>query len=373
MSAMFWPDRRVLDLIGIDVPIIQAPMAGVTTPAMMRGVVQAGGLGSLPLGMATPDNARVALAALGDVAGAPVNLNFFCHKHEPGDPVRQREWQSRLQPYFEEAGMSQPAWHWDGYNSSFGAWQCELVERVRPQVVSFHFGLPDRVLLERVRATGASILCSATTVREARWLDAEGCDAIIAQGAEAGGHRGSFLDGEMEAQLGTLALVPQVVDSVRVPVIAAGGISDARGIAAALMLGASAVQLGTAYLFCPEARISPTFRTALAGAGDVGTAITNVLSGRPARALRNRLVRTLGPLCRDVPPFPEPAFMLRPLGEASEREGKPDFMSVWCGQGAPLCAQWPADILTRRLADETRSLLAAVASTGSIALAPKGP
>jgi nitronate monooxygenase len=361
MRANHWPDRRVLDLLGIEVPIIQAPMAGFTTPAMIQGAAQAGGLGSLPLGMATPDDARLALDALGDIAGAPINLNFFCHKPELDDPVLEREWRHRLQPYFEEMGMSQPAWQ--TYDSSFGTWQCELVERVRPKVVSFHFGLPDRLLLERVRSTGAKIICSATTVREACWLEAQGCDAIIAQGIEAGGHRGSFLDMEIETQLGTLALVPQVVNAVRVPVIAAGGIGDARGIAAALTLGASAVQLGTAYLFCPEARVSPAFRTALEGVRDVGTVITNVLSGRPARALRNRLVRALGPLSDDVPRFPEPAFMLRPLSQMAEREGRRDFMAVWCGQGTPLCSPQPAEVLTRRLANEAQAMFAVMAGS----------
>jgi nitronate monooxygenase len=304
MSGMHWPDRRILDLLGIDVPIIQAPMAGVTTPAMIEAVARAGGLGSLPLGMATPDEARVSLEALGDMAGAPINLNFFCHKAERGDPARECEWQHRLQPYFEEMGLSQPVLQMERHDSSFGGWQCDLVEHVRPKVVSFHFGLPDRLLLERVRSTGAKILCSATTVREARWLEGEGCDAIIAQGVEAGGHRGSFLDMEIETQLGTVALVPQLVNAVRVPVIAAGGIGDARGVAAALTLGASAVQLGTAYLFCSEARISPAFRTALESVGYAGTVITNVLSGRPARALSNRLVLSLGPLSDDVPSFP---------------------------------------------------------------------
>jgi nitronate monooxygenase len=359
VARTHWPDRRALDLLGIDVPIIQAPMAGITAPPMILGVARAGGLGSLPLGMATPDDAQAALDALGDMAGAPVNLNFFCHKPEPDDPVREREWRQRLEPYFEQMGLPRPTPRTERHDSSFGRWQCELVERVRPKVVSFHFGLPDQSLMKRVRATGTKILSSATTVREARWLEAEGCDAIIAQGIEAGGHRGSFLDMDMATQLGTLALVPQLVDAVRVPVIAAGGIGDARGIAAALTLGAAAVQLGTAYLFCPEARISPTFRAALDSVDDEGTVITNILSGRPARALRNRLVRALGPLSDDVPHFPAPAFMLQPLSQASEREGRSDFLAVWCGQGAPLCSHQPSAVLTRRLADEAQALIAA--------------
>jgi nitronate monooxygenase len=356
---MPWPDRRILDLFGIDLPIIQAPMAGITTPALISAVAREGGLGSLPLGMATPDEARAALDAIGEADGARVNLNFFCHRPTPDGPLRADAWQRRLVNYFEEMGLPKPTQQVEQHTSSFGGWHCELVERIRPKVVSFHFGLPERPLLERMRATGAKIICSATTVREARWLEAAGCDAIIAQGVEAGGHRGSFLDIEVATELGTLALVTQLSDAVRVPVIAAGGIGDARGIAAALALGASAVQLGTAYLFCPEARLSPTYRAALESAGDDGTIITNVLSGRPARALRTRLVRALGPLSSDVPDFPLPAFMLRPLSQASERMGRSDFMAIWCGQGAPLCAKQPAAALTRRLAKEACALIGA--------------
>ena len=354
MQRGHWSNNRILDLLGIEIPIIQAPMAGISTLEMISAVARAGGLGSLPLGMATPQDAQ---AALGDLIGAPLNVNFFCHRREPDSPARDSGWQQGVQAHFQEMSLPVPTQPVAPYDSSFGEWQCEWVERVRPKAVSFHFGLPDPALVKRVKATGAKTLCSATTVREARWLEAAGCDAIIAQGLEAGGHRGSFLDLEVATQLGTLALVPQVVNVVNVPVIAAGGIADARGVAAALLLGASAVQLGTAYLFCPEARISPAYRAALKTVGEVGTVITNVLSGRPARALRNRLVQSLGPLRDDVPQFPAPAFTLRALSEASERQGSHEFTSVWCGQGAPLCSEQPADVLTRRLAEEAGQLL----------------
>jgi nitronate monooxygenase len=351
-----WPDRRIQHLLGIDVPIIQAPMAGVTTKEMIVAVTEEGGLGSLPLGMATAEEAQVAVERL-DGLQRCVNLNFFCHRHEPDDPIRERAWRVRLQPFFAEMGLEQETVQCR--DSSFGSWQCKLIERVRPKVVSFHFGLPDPSLLRRVKATGAKVLCTATTVREARFLEVAGCDAIIAQGLEAGGHRGSFLDVDLALQSDMMALVQQIVDAVRVPVIAAGGIGDARGIATALALGAAAVQLGTAYLFTPEARVSLTFREGLRSAAANGTVITNALSGAPARALCNRLVHELGTLVRDVPRFPVPACMLRRLAQAADFRGRSDLLSVWCGQGAPLCSSERAAVLTRRLAKGARELLAA--------------
>ena len=354
---MPWPDRRLLDMLGIEAPIVQAPMAGVSTTAMVSEVTGAGGLGSLPLGIASPDEAWAAIAAFDDAARARLNLNFFCHGPVAHDPIRTQAWQRHLAPHFEEMGLPTPAPFVAPADSSFAEWHCDLVEQVLPKVVSFHFGLPSRPLHDRVRATGAKVLCSATTLREARWLKEAGCDAIIAQGLEAGGHRGSFLDGDLGSQASTLALVEELYREVRVPVIAAGGIGDARGIARALTAGASAVQLGTAYLFCPEAQLSPTARAALDVAVAGGTVITNALSGRPARALRTRIVAELEPLSRDVPPFPLPSFMLRPLGQASDRMGRTDFLTIWCGEGAPLGAKQSAGAMTRRLAREARALL----------------
>ncbi len=352
-----WTDRRILDLFGIDLPILQAPMAGASGPEMAIAVSAAGGLGALPCALITADQARAAVAAIRRATARPLNLNFFCHAAAEPQAAEIAAWRRRLAPYYREFGldpeMPAPAAGRAPFDDAF----CTLVEESRPEVVSFHFGLPAAALLDRVRKTGARIVSSATTVAEARWLEAQGCDAIIAMGAEAGGHRGSFLAADMACQVGTFALVPQVVDAVRVPVIAAGGIADARGIVAALVLGAAAVQIGTAYLHAPEATISPLHHAALAAAGDDATAITNVFTGRPARGIVNRLMRELGPLAAGLPRFPFAAGPLQPLRAAAEAAGSGDFSTLWAGQAAALAPRLPAGELTRRLAAEALARL----------------
>ena len=253
-----WPDHRIQDLFEIELPIIQAPMAGSVGSEMVIAVSEAGGLGSLPCAMLNPEQMRNELGVIRQRTSRPINLNFFCHQPPQNDPARENAWKQRLESYYIELGLDPQAPVPAAARAPFDSAMCDLVEEFRPEVVSFHFGLPERALLERVRATGAKIISSATTVDEARWLEDQGCDAIIAQGYEAGGHRGVFLTDDISTQAGTMALVPQVVDAVKVPVIAAGGIADARGIVAAFALGASAVQIGTAYLFCPEAKVSST-------------------------------------------------------------------------------------------------------------------
>jgi nitronate monooxygenase len=329
-----WPSRRLLDLLSIELPIIQAPMAGATTPAMAIAVANAGGLGSLPAAMLNPEQARVEFGIVRQHTSRPINMNFFCHAPPLADTDRNAAWCSRLRPYHVEFGLDPGAPAATSAIAPFGSEQCDLVAELRPEVVSFHFGLPHEDLLDRVKATGAKILCSATTVDEAIWLEGKGCDAIIAQGLEAGGHRGMFLTDDVETQVGTLALVPQMVDAVRVPVIAAGGIADGRGIAAALALGAAGVQIGTAYLFCPEAKILPLHREALMTAVNGPTAITNILTGRPARAIVNRAIRELGPMAEGVPAFPLAAGALAPLRARAEASGSSDFTPLWSGQGA---------------------------------------
>jgi nitronate monooxygenase len=227
-----------------------------------------------------------------------------------------------------------------------------MVEELKPEVVSFHFGLPEPALLARVKAAGCVVIASATIVREAIWLEQHGADAIIAQGAEAGGHRGMFLTDNIAEQPGTFALVPQVVDAVKVPVIAAGGIADGRGIAAAFALGAAGVQIGTAYLRCPEAKVSGPARAALAEAWDDSTVITNVMTGRPARGVANRVMREIGPMSPDAPAFPHAATALSPLKAVAEKLGKVDFTNLWAGQGVRLGRDLPAAELTRTLAGE---------------------
>ena len=353
-----WPDRRLLDLFGIKVPIIQAPMAGPGTPELAMAVGDAGGLGSLPCAQLTVDQARSALELIRPSASRPLNLNFFCHAAPVLDAAGDSNWRSRLTPYYRELGLDPRAVPAAAGRRPFDADYCRLVEDYRPQVVSFHFGLPHRALLERVKAAGAKVISSATTVAEARWLEDHGCDAIIAMGLEAGGHRGNFLAEDMSRQVGTFALVPQVADAVRVPVIAAGGIADARGIVAALALGAAAVQIGTAYLFCPETKLTRVYREALNRAGDDDTMITNVFTGRPARGIVNRLMRERGPLSPHAPQFPSAAAAVAPLKTKSEAQGSGDFTNLWSGQATRLARRaLSAGQLTHLLADQALAKL----------------
>ncbi|QRG05592.1 nitronate monooxygenase [Xanthobacter dioxanivorans] len=354
-----WTDRRILDLFGIAAPILLAPMAGAGTPELAIEVARAGGLGALPGAMYTPDQLHAAIAAFrAGAPGHPLNVNFFCHAPPARDPARAMGWRTRLAPYYVEMGLDPEETPPVAGRAPFDAGLCALVEACRPEVVSFHFGLPPADLLARVKATGAKVLSSATTVAEARWLAAHGCDAVIAQGFEAGGHRGVFLSEEIAGdmpgviarQVGTFALVPQVADAVDVPVIAAGGIADGRGVAAALMLGAAAVQVGTAYLFCPEAKIPAVHRAALETAGDENTALTNLFTGRPARGVVNKVMREVGPLSADAPAFPLAGGALVPLRQKAEAAGRGDFTSLWSGQAAGLAPRLPAFELTQQLA-----------------------
>jgi nitronate monooxygenase len=335
-------------LLGTDWPLIQAPMAGVQGSAMAIAVCRAGALGSLPCAMLAPAQIRAELAAIRAATDAPFNLNFFCHVPPPPDPAREARWRAALAPYFAEHGIDAAAIPPGAGRRPFDAEAAALVEEFRPSVVSFHFGLPPPGLLARVRAAGAKVLSSATTVAEARWLEAHGVDAVIAQGLEAGGHRGLFLSEDLHGQLGTFALVPQVVAAVRVPVVAAGGIADEAGIRAALALGAAGVQLGTAYLLCDEATTSPLHRAALRGDGE--TALTNLITGRPARGIVNRVMRELGPLSDAPPAFPYATAAIAPLRAAAEAQGRGDFSPLWSGQNRRGCAEVGAAELTRRLA-----------------------
>ena len=341
-------------LFGIELPIIQAPMAGATTPEMVIAVSEAGGLGSLPAAMYTPDGLRAALEVVRKGTSRPINVNFFCHAIPADDPARMTAWRRRLRPYYLEEGLDPDASAAGAERTPFDEELCAIVEEYRPEVVSFHFGLPAAELLERVRRSGAKVISSATTADEARWLEARGVDAVIAMGAEAGGHRGMFLTDDLSTQLGTFALVPRIVDAVDVPVIAAGGIADARGVASALALGAAAVQIGTAYLFTPEANIHPVYRAALSS-GERRTAITNVFTGRPARGIVNRLMTELGPIDDAVPAFPGAATAVRPLRAAAEAAGRDDFSLLWAGESFPLGRPMSAAELTRSLGEGFRS------------------
>src|SRR5438876_5467610 len=345
-----WPDRRLIDLFKTEFPIVLAPMAGAIDADLVIAAAQGGALGSLPCAMLSVEKAREQVNIIRQRVSAPVNMNFFCHKVVDADPGREAQWKERLAPYYKELGLD-PAEPINAANRTpLDTAMCELVEELRPEIVSFHFGLPDKALLERVKAAGCVVISSATIVKEAIWLEDNGVDAIIAQGAEAGGHRGMFLTDSIAEQPGTFALVPQVVDAVKVPVIAAGGIADGRGIAAAFALGASGVQIGTAYLRCPESRVIGPARAALAASMDDSTVITNVMTGRPARGVANRVMREIGPVSPDAPAFPHAATALAPLKTAAEKLGKVDFTNLWAGQAVRLGRDLPAAELTRALA-----------------------
>ncbi|TPQ28178.1 2-nitropropane dioxygenase [Bradyrhizobium guangdongense] len=356
-----WPNRRLIDLFKTEFPIVLAPMAGIMDAELVIAVAQGGGLGSLPCAMLSADKAREQVNIIRQRVAAPINVNFFCHTPLDLTAESEARWKQRLTPYYKEYGLDPSAPITAANRAPFDAAFCEVVEELKPEIVSFHFGLPDQALLKRVKAAGSVVISSATTVKEAVWLEQNGADAVIAQGAEAGGHRGMFLTDNIAEQPGTFALVPQVVDAVKVPVIAAGGIADGRGIAAAFALGASGVQIGSAYLRCLESKVSAAARKVLAEAGDTATVITNVMTGRPARGVANRVMREVGPVSPDAPVFPHAATALGPLKAAAEKQGRTEFTNLWAGQAIGLGREVPAAELTRDLAKNALARLKALA------------
>jgi nitronate monooxygenase len=338
------------ELLGIELPIIQAPMAGVQGSALAIAVANAGGLGSLPCAMLDGEALRKELAAIRAQTTKPFNVNFFCHVPPVPDAEREATWRAALGPYFAEFGMDSSTIPTGPGRTPFNSEAAEILKEFKPAVVSFHFGLPSADLMAAVRGFGAKVLSSATTVDEARWLESRGVDAVIAQGLEAGGHRGMFLNHDLSTQVGTFALVPTMVRAVRVPVIAAGGLVDATGVAAAMALGAAGVQVGTAYLLCPEATTSAIHRAALKSEDARTTAVTNVFTGRPARGIVNRLIRELGPMSTVVPAFPLAATAVAPLRARAESLGSGQFSPLWAGQNVSGCREIPAADLTRALA-----------------------
>ena len=353
-----WQDRRLLELFGVEHPIVLAPMAGAMDVTLAAAVAQAGGLGSLPAAMLDAAKLRDQVVAFRAAApGKPVNLNFIAHTPPVPNNAREHAWREALAPYYREFGIDPAAPVPASNRAPFDEAFCAVVEELRPEVVSFHFGLPDAALVGRVKGAGAKVVSSATTVAEAVWLDEHGCDAIIAQGLEAGGHRGNFLSDDLSNQVGTFALVPLGADAVKVPVIAAGGIGDARGIVAALALGAAGVQIGSAYLHCPESKVAPPHRTLLHTAHSRDTVVTNVMTGRPARGFPNRVMRELGPISPLAPAFPLAGGALAPLGKKAQEQGSGDFSSMWAGQAAALGRELPARDLTLALVRETQGLM----------------
>ncbi len=344
-----WPDDRLLKNFGIDLPLIQAPMAGSNGLDMAVAVSEAGGLGSLPCAIFDAPKLKTALMSISEQTSKPINLNFFAHTPAQPDQQLNRKWLTRLSRYYKELNITPPDRLSTGYIHHFDHDLCEIVEEFPPAVVSFHFGLPDQKLIHRIKAAGVKIMSSATTPDEARWLVDHGCDVVIAQGYEAGGHRGMFLTEDVSTQMGTLSLVPQISDAVDVPVVAAGGIADGRGIAAAFALGASGVQIGTAYLFTNEATISDTYRQTLLAGKDLTTSLTNVFSGRPTRCVVNRAILELGPFAEDAPVFPTGFSAISPLRAKAEEQGQRDFSAHFSGQSVALCHSSSAHDLTLKL------------------------
>lgn len=334
-------------LLGIGLPVIQAPMAGVQDHKLTVAVSNAGGLGSLPCAMLSLDAMRKELSCIQVQTKQPYNVNFFCHT--PTTPIAAREvgWRAALSPYYQEFGLDQNAISAGPGRTPFSDEVADVLSEYKPAVVSFHFGLPSSDLLARVRSWGSKILSSATTIEEALWLEAHGVDVIIAQGFEAGGHRGMFLSDELSTQIGTFALVPQIIRAVKLPVIAAGGIVDAKGVRAAMALGAAGVQIGTAYMLCPEATTSMLHRSALKSEAARHTALTNLFTGRPARGIVNRLMREQGPISNVAPAFPLATAAIAPLRAKAESLGSSDFSPLWSGQNTNGCKEISAADLTR--------------------------
>lgn len=346
-------NATIAQLLGTELPLIQAPMAGVQASAMAIAVSNAGALGSLPCAMLSADAMRAELQAIRSATGGkPFNVNFFCHHTPTPDAQREANWRQALAPYYKEFGIDPAGIAAGAGRNPFSDAAADVLDEFKPAVVSFHFGLPSEELLARVRGWGSKVLSSATTVEEAQWLAARGVDAVIAQGLEAGGHRGHFLSHDLSRQMGTFGLLPQVVKAVKVPVIAAGGIVDAATVRAAMAMGAAGVQVGTAYMLCPESTISAPHRAALGGsdAAHRHTSLTNLFTGRPARGIMNRVMRELGPLGSAPPEFPLATAAIAPLRAKAEAQGSGDFSPLWSGENASGCKAIGAAELTRELA-----------------------
>jgi nitronate monooxygenase len=361
--------------LGISLPLIQAPMAGVQGSRLAIAVSEAGGLGSLPCAILSPEQIRAEIETIRAATHSPYNLNFFCHTSPPASvatPEREAAWRKLLAPYFAEHGIDAASVPAGAGRAPFSEALCDVIEPFKPPVVSFHFGLPDTKLVARIKAWGAKVLSSATTVAEAQWLEANGADAIIAQGVEAGGHRGIFLRtnehglhaglsetfpsdwrNELSNQQGTFTLLPQIAASVKLPVIAAGGIADSQGVQAAFILGASAVQIGTAFMLCVEATTSALHRAQLTHSAahpeQHHTQLTTLFTGRPARGITNRLMQELGAINTSAPAFPNSTAAIAPLRAAAEKAGLVDFSPLWSGQNASGCKAVPAAELVRVL------------------------
>jgi nitronate monooxygenase len=354
-------DDELIDRLGIELPIVQAPMAGSSGVALAVAVARVGGLGSLPAAMLTNEQLAAQVDEFRHATEAPLNLNFFCHIEPQVSRAQLDAWSQALARFDAELGVDRAGVLAGASRHPFDEDACQLVERCRPEVVSFHFGLPAPQLVERVRSTGAVVMSSATTVAEAIWLESHGCDVVIAQGAEAGGHRGCFDAATAERQLvGLFSLLPAVVDAVKVPVVATGGIADARGVAAALALGASAAQVGTGFLRCPEAKIAPAWADALGRTLPEDTLVSRVFSGRAGRSIATDYVKAATAPDAPAPaPYPVQRGLTAGMRSAGQQEGDVQRMQAWAGQSAALARAAPAAEVVHSLWDGARKILAA--------------
>jgi nitronate monooxygenase len=344
----------LMEKLKISVPIIQAPMAGVSTPALAAAVSNAGALGSISVGAMTVEVARQSINETKALTHCPFNVNVFCHETAAPNPARHSAWLKMLTPLFNELGATLPADLHEIYlsfNENEG--MLNLLLELRPAVVSFHFGLPPKNMIQSLKEAGIILMASATNLREARLIEEANLDAIIAQGFEAGGHRGVFNLTERDDALGTFALTRLLARELKTPVIAAGGIIDGKGIHAALILGAQAVVMGTAFIACPESAADEAFRLALQSSRAESTMTTSVISGRPARGLPNKLTDFVSKVdCPPIPAYPFAYDATKALNLAAKTTGSSDFAVHWAGQGAPLARAIPAAELIEILKTE---------------------
>jgi nitronate monooxygenase len=353
---------ELLRRLGLRTPVVQAPMAGVSTPAMAAAVTEAGGLGSIGIGASDTAGARALIEEVQARTVGPLNVNVFCHRPARADPKRELAWLQALRPVFERYGAEPPPTLGEIYRSFVAdAAMLDLLLETRPAVVSFHFGLPSAESVARLKAAGIVLFSTATNLAEAEAAAAVGIDAIVAQGYEAGGHRGVFDPEAPDSALGTAPLIRLLVSRIALPVIAAGGIMDGAGVAAMLKLGAEAAQLGTAFVACPESGADQPYRAALFGEGASRTVMTRLISGRPARAIGNAFTALAQAELKgvDVPDYPIAYDAGKRLNAAAKARGEGGYGAQWAGQGAPLARSMAAAELVMVLKAELDAALAA--------------
>jgi len=349
---MVWSQNNFTKALNIKYPIIQAPMASAASIELASEVSNAGGLGSLGLSYHKIENILPDYKKILSKTNHSINLNFMTHKEPSKNDIKAKKYMNEVKKYYEEYKVAEIP-NLINTTETFNKEHLELLLEMNPKVVSFHFGLPQQDYILSIKNQNIYIISSATTVKEAKILEDSGADAIIAQGYEAGGHRGTFASSYKEGEIGLFSLLPQVVEATSLPVIAAGGIANGKGIAAALMLGAQGVQIGTAFLSCPEASVHPLWQDAISNASTRDTRITSAFTGRPARGIVNRLVIDMENKNDIIPDFPTVGSVIKPLANIAATNGKDDFLSLWAGQSAPMNRNISASELIELLAEET--------------------